>query len=245
MNMILSTIGTSLLTHKVNDQERFFLNKYANFSYEDIPKADLSALTQFIDRAKNRLNNQDLNEIQKLSAELNGILSYYQNDLSNKRNDYHLLIATDTYEGKETALLVKEFLDRYNMLVEVKVIKGLKTDNTQSFTDGVKKLIAYLFENIEGYEEVVFNLTGGFKAIQAYLNTVGMFLANKLIYLFETGKLINIPALPLKFDNYELMERYASFFAMLDKQRNLDKNKFPNTLWENISEIYYDEVQID
>lgn len=245
MNMILSTIGTSLLTHKVNDQERFFLNKYANFSYEDIPKADLSALTQFIDRAKNRLNNQDLNEIQKLSAELNGILSYYQNDLSNKRNDYHLLIATDTYEGKETALLVKEFLDRYNMLVEVKVIKGLKTDNTQSFTDGVKKLIAYLFENIEGYDEVVFNLTGGFKAIQAYLNTVGMFLANKLIYLFETGKLINIPALPLKFDNYELMERYASFFAMLDKQRNLDKNKFPNTLWDNISEIYYDEVQID
>ena len=242
MRLILSTIGTSLLTHKVTQQERSFLNKYANSLLEDIPKSDLSTLNDLIRNAKNKLNNKDLTEIQKLSAELNGILSYYDNNLNNRNNDYHLLIATDTFEGNETAILVKEFLDEYHIPAEIKIIKGLKTDNSQSFTDGVKKLITYLFGRISGYEEVIFNLTGGFKAIQAYLNTVGMFLADKIIYLFETGTLINIPALPVKFDNYELMKKYAYFFAMLDKQRSLESKFFPNDFWTDVSEIYYDKL---
>lgn len=245
MRLILSSIGTSLLTHKANDVERALLNKYANSSYEEIPDSDLKVLNQLIERAKAKLSNRDFSEVQKLSAELNGILSYYQNNLNKSNNDYHLLIVTDTYEGKETAGLVKNFLTEYNVMVESKVIEGLKTDNTQSFTDGVKKLIAFLFENIQGYQEVVFNLTGGFKAIQAYLNTIGMFLADKLIYLFETGTLINIPALPVKFDNYDLLKKHSAIFAMMDKGRSLYCKKIPDVFWADVSEIYYDKVSLD
>ena len=46
----------------------------------------------------------------------------------------------------------------------------------------------------QSHYRVVFNLVGGFKSLQGYMNTLGMFYADEIIYIFEapTADLIRI-----------------------------------------------------
>jgi CRISPR/Cas system-associated protein Csm6 len=69
----------------------------------------------------------------------------------------------------------------------------------------MKELIRWCEETIPGYRDhgyrVIFNLTGAFKSLQGYLNIMGMFYADEMVYIFETGaQLLRIPRLPLQVD---------------------------------------------
>jgi hypothetical protein len=53
-------------------------------------------------------------------------------------------------------------------------------------------VIRWCQDTLPGYREsgyhIVFNLTGGFKSIQGWMQTLGMFYADEIVYIFETGK---------------------------------------------------------
>ena len=94
---------------------------------------------------------------------------------------------------------------------------SLSTASTAAFSAGIDDLIAWLERTIKPLRasyEVCFNLVGSFKSLQGYMNTLGMFYADKVIYIFEgqDAALITIPRLPIQVDQ-ALLEPYAVSLA--------------------------------
>lgn len=231
---MLSTVGTSLLTNRFNSGEDVLKSKIsstANLKYDELNEDIVDVLGNLEERAKQILQSDDLNEIKKASAELNGIISFYNENLRAGKNDDHWLIATDTAQGEITSKLVKEFLERHKLQANVFTPDNLSAKNTASFSGGVKDLIKWCSETIPGFKEsgheIVFNLSGGFKSLQAFCNTIGMLYADEIIYIFESNaELLKIPRLPIQI-NEEVFQNDAVHFALLDIGKIYSKDKFP------------------
>ncbi|WP_218082213.1 putative CRISPR-associated protein [Anthocerotibacter panamensis] len=220
--VIVSTVGTSLLTNQIirsAPSEKDWYNQLrdtANFTAQQMPEEILEILEILQKRATQKLNQSSTTIIRSASAELNGIYGLYQEQLERGSQDMHWLIATDTIQGLITAQVVELFLQSKGLIAQIYTPKGLSTANTRSFAEGVDDLLTQLRPMTEGYDKVCFNLVGGFKSLQAYLNTIGMFYADEIIYIFEgaNSEIITIPRLPIKIDETTI-KPYATQFALM------------------------------
>jgi len=215
--LVISTVGTSILTNQINMRSESdwsdLLEERANdkeLDGEDI----LEAIEELTCRAKKKLYsdpeqkiiNDDIDEIRRTCAELNGIYGLYGEQLNQGNQDIHWLITTDTAQGQVSAELIRDFLIENHLVVDILTPKDLSTVSTESFTNGIDELLRWFDEIIPGYRDsgyyICFNLVGGFKALQGYTNTIGMFYANEIIYIFEgSNEIITIPRLPIKVDS--------------------------------------------
>ena len=158
-----------------------------------------------------KLINDDIDEIRTTSAELNGIYGLYRDQLNQGNQDIHWLITTDTAQGQVSAELIRDFLrDNHVVVLDINTPTGLSTDSTENFTHGIDELLKSFDEIIPHYQQsgyqICFNLVGGFKALQGYANTIGMFYqADEIIYIFEGSSkekgVITIPRLPIQVDH--------------------------------------------
>lgn len=232
--VVVSTVGTSLLTNQIdrnNDAEKAWYGllrdcanlKAAEIEDEQIIKIILTLQT----RANEKLKTANKQVVRRLSAELNGIYGIYDNKLGRGKEDIHVLIATDTEQGRVTAQIVEEYL-RSNGITNAscKIPPGLSTASTTAFTEGIDELIVWFRQNLksnqqQGYK-ICFNLVGGFKSLQGYLNTIGMFYADEIIYIFEGAgsELITIPRLPINIDR-EALKPHLVNLALLDAGASL------------------------
>ncbi|MGB3189395.1 MAG: putative CRISPR-associated protein [Limnoraphis sp.] len=220
--VVISTIGTSLLTNQIDrsnpDEKNWYsqLRDSANLTSEQTPEDILTIIEALKAKASQTLEKSSVAKIRSASAELNGIYGLYDEQLKNGTQDMHWLIATDTAQGEETAKIVKAFLLSQGLGAEIYTPKGLSTASTRSFSDGINELLTELKTMIDGYQKVCFNLVGGFKSLQAYLNTIGMFYADEIIYIFEgvNSEVIKIPRLPIKIDE-AVIEPYTLEMALM------------------------------
>ncbi|BCX02773.1 MAG: hypothetical protein KatS3mg053_0711 [Candidatus Roseilinea sp.] len=218
---IVSTVGISTFLNVLDDSEednwRSRLNRAANdqhLSGELADKAD-----ELAERATVSLNQGDVSSRRRMSAELNGLYGIYEGDLSVGKADMHYLIATDTALGRKAADVICAFLRESGLSVDVYVPNDLSTATPAAFSKGMKQLIHWCESTIPGYRDagyrVVFNLTAAFKSLQGYLNIMGMFYADEMIYIFETGRqLLSIPRLPLQVDIGALREHRLELAMM-------------------------------
>lgn len=209
--LVISTVGTSLLTNQIErefeDNWAVRLRDTANYSAEEIDKyhEDVSdIITTLQERAADKLNGE-VEDIREASAELNGIYGLYKEQLSQGIQDIHWLIASDTAQDQVTAKMLEEFLRQQGLTADVYTPKGFSASSTEVFTNGIDELLNWIDDTVPGYKDsgyqICFNLVGGFKAIQGFANTIGMFYADEIIYIFEgSSELITIPRLPLKID---------------------------------------------
>ncbi|TFI54823.1 putative CRISPR-associated protein [Mastigocladus laminosus UU774] len=210
--LVISTVGTSLLTNQIDREfeENWYisLRDTANCSHEEIAKYHQD-ITDIIDTLKERAEEKlkgDIKDIREASAELNGIYGLYEEQLSKGSQDIHWLIITDTEQDKVAAEILQSFLSKNGLNISIYTpYKGFSTSSNEAFTLGIDELLNWFEELIPGYQdndyEICFNLVGGFKAIQGFANTIGMFYAHKIIYIFESSKeIITIPRLPIKID---------------------------------------------
>ena len=209
--LVISTVGTSLLTNQIDrefeDNWAVRLRDTANYSSEEIDKyhedvADI--ITTLQERAAEKLNGK-VEDIREASAELNGIYGLYKEQLNQGSQDIHWLIASDTAQDQVTAKMLEEFLRERGLTANIYTPKGFSASNTEVFTNGIDELLNWIDDTVPGYKDsgyqICFNLVGGFKAIQGFANTIGMFYADEIIYIFEgSSELITIPRLPLKID---------------------------------------------
>ncbi|WP_193198657.1 putative CRISPR-associated protein [Nostoc sp. MG11] len=226
--VILSTIGTSLLTNQINranpaEKDWYsHLRDTANLNEQETPESIKDIITTLKQRADTELSSAKIPQIRRASAELNGIYGIYQEDLTKGKEDCHYLIATDTVQGKTSAQIVETFLRKQGLTnTNIYSPSGLSTASTEAFSMGIDALIVWLQENIPPLKEskykICFNLVGGFKSLQGYLNTIGMFYADEIIYIFEGEKsdLITIPRLPISVDT-SLIKPYTMQLALLN-----------------------------
>lgn len=222
--IIISTVGTSLLTNQINrETERHWFQKlaaHANQQLTEIPDEVQEILESLETRAATQLRQENLSKIRRASAELNGIYGIYNNNINQGKQDLHFLIATDTAQGQITAEIVKNYLLEKGLSANLYTPSGLSTANTTVFSEGIDQLIVWLREDIvkpyrKSYK-IYFNLVGGFKSLQGYLNTLAMFYADAIAYIFEgdNSELITIPRLPITLD-YSVMKTYEVPFALM------------------------------
>jgi putative CRISPR-associated protein (TIGR02619 family) len=216
---ILSTCGTSLLTNDSGDL-RSLLNRYANYhSAKDIPEEDRKRIEQHLAVRHAAVQSASLDEMRKLSAEINSLLRLYPEGLHGK-GDMHTLLCTDTWLGESAASIVKAWLTQHGLNATVYRLRDLQTKDLQAFQLAMSELTRWCADILPGYQasgyRVIFNLTGGFKSIQGFLQTLGMFYADESVYIFESEKeVLHLPRLPVRMDaDATLREHLLSFRRM-------------------------------
>ena len=248
MRFVLSTIGTSILTNQINNDDpsqwRRLLRDSANRKIDELDSETAAVIDILGDRALDKLLQNDTQTNRRISAELNGIYGIYNGRLPQNSPDQHCLICTDTAQGQKTGELIEYFLQEHGFSVYPYTPEGLSTKDTVSFSTGTKELIRWLEEHVpwqrdSGYR-VIFNLVGGFKSLQGYMNTFGAFYADEVIYIFEaeTADLITIPRLPIQIDTAVIQEHLTEF-ALMDAGKlypRRDVKDIPETLLEFIDE---------
>lgn len=222
--LIISTCGTSILSNGAPETTRKLLISHANArTLNDIPETARPAIEAHV---KNQLASfiaaPDLAALRKQSAELNGIISLYSGVLQGKQ-DEHILLTTDTWLGEQGASAIASILQSKGFTASnVKRVPGLRTDSVEDFRAAMSDVVKWAVETLPGYKaqgyEVIFNLVGGFKAVQGFMQTLGTLHADRCVYLFEgTSDLITLPRLPLKMDSESWVRENLSAFRRMNK----------------------------
>lgn len=205
----VSTCGTSILTNGAAGDDRKFLNVNANKRKSEYNQEEHARLDKIVNDKREKLLAADPEEVKRFSAELNGFVTFYDNGRGLNKAAYsqnmHYLIHTDTYQGLITAGLIRDWGAAHNIKMQTVLINDLNTKSLEEFKLGINNLIDWCVKTLPGYRssgyKVIFNLVGGFKTLQGYMQTLGMFYADETIYIFEGSKeLLRIPKLPVVFD---------------------------------------------
>lgn len=233
---VFSPCGTSLLTNQAAQEERGLVSKYANAKYiQDIPPEDSLTLRSLAKRVEEKLASADLELASKMSAELNGIIKLYNGKLE-KKADTHFLLCTDTWLGEQTATLVEFWLRKRGFIVQTIRRTDLQTKDIESFQIALSDMVEWFEDTIPEYRKsqykIIFNLTGGFKSVQGFLQTLATFYADETIYIFETAKdLLRIPKLPVKMVVEDSVRDHLQVFRRLaNKMKTADVSGVPETL---------------
>ena len=140
MNTIISTCGTSTLTNQVPDDLRKLLSSYANCkNSHEVPPQDRNCIEKHINERATSIVACSIREAKKTSAELNGLLSFYDDQPAAHKTDMHWLIATDTWLGQQTANIVKTWLQN-NSIANVQIYKpdALQTKSIEDFASSAE-----------------------------------------------------------------------------------------------------------
>ncbi|MCS6889106.1 MAG: putative CRISPR-associated protein [Chloroflexus sp.] len=218
--LVVSTVGISVFLKVLKENEnnwRLQLNKAAND--RQLSEELQRKVEELAQRAKEDLRQGDVKDRREKSAELNGLYGIYGNDLSVGKADMHCLIATDTALGRKAADVIADFLRENGLSVAIHTPDDLSAATPKTFSKGIKALIKWCEEIIPSYRDndfhVIFNLTAAFKALQGYLNVMGMFYADEIVYIFEQSEqLLTIPRLPLQVD-IETLRAHRVELAMM------------------------------
>lgn len=226
-SLILSTCGTSLFTNGISNELRKAFNEYANAkNWADIP-ADVAELLQaHAEQQERKLLEADEGMVRSLSAELNSLLSWktqLQNMQPNSPQDMYLLLATDTALGRSTAEIIQQWLQQQGYSTNIVSASGLNTATLNGFRESLSELVKTLVELLTSYKErgysIYFNLTGGFKALNGFLQALSTIYADQTFYLFEGSKeLLFIPRLPFSLDAEQLILKDLHIFRRLAYQ---------------------------
>lgn len=237
MKVIFHTVGASLFTNYVRNnlsEQAKTYNALLNKREEDLNPSEKSQIDHIIANLNQILLTQNETELGRASAETNSIIKYWQycKDKNKMPNHViHYLLVTDTYIGKEIGTTLKNAFEKNDKLgltlseVEVRVINDLNTDSIANFQKGLSNLTMEVLDLIKYYggerESFTFNLSGGFKGVLAYLNTIANLYAEESIYIFENGKdLLVIPSFPVEKLNPENMDVIQNNFDALRKLNN-------------------------
>jgi putative CRISPR-associated protein (TIGR02619 family) len=208
--LLISTCGTSLLTNGASTGEREWLTEIANDVVVDDPR-----LGTIIEARRERFVDADGPTRRNMSAELNGIMAAL--DRYKPKHAFHVLVHTDTALGKATAEVVQAALGNQSSRVSA---GGLRTNSLASFRAALGDLTKQLYELVSAYRNkgwfIVFNLTGGFKSLNGYLQTLATLTADRCVFLFEgAAELMEIPRLPVRLADLDELRAHATSFRRL------------------------------
>jgi len=159
------------------------------------------------------------NDPDQFSAEISSLLLFLSkeemaidingnNITQNEKFDYTIkFLISDTPQSEFCARVIQGYFNKKipSLIGDDDLIRIQSlNENGNMFNQGLKNLLTEvnsLVHNKE-YEEIIFNITSGFKGIIPYLTLAGMCYQNaRIIYLYETSPVIvPVPKLPVGFD---------------------------------------------
>ncbi len=266
-NLIVSTCGASLLINDASKEMRALLSRTANTKGDQLESDERDQILGRLSQRSDELNSADSRQVRILSAELNGILGFYEGRVPASSQDQHVLLHTDTFLGEKVAEALREWLTSRKLNATRQCAEGLTTKTVHDFRVGISSVITWCEQTLPGYRDsgfrVVLNLSGGFKSLQGFMQTLGMFYAAELVYIFENNdELLRIPRLPVELERSveEAVQRHIEVFRRLSPPGSTmpreDCDGIPETLvyeldgevelspWGNSSGKEYDGVSM-
>jgi len=218
MKLVIATMGTSILRNEISQKEKAILNITSNKKEENLSNEEKKIIDDIAERKKAILLNSSLLEVRKLSAELNGLIGFYEMDLSKGAKNLHFLLKSDTYQGRKSAEIISEWMREKGLHVESVGFPGLNTSNITDFTSAMSDVIKWCDSVLPGYRNqgysVIFSLVGGFKSFQGFMQALGMFYADESIYIYENAnEILRLPQIPIDLD--------SSFASIIKKNHSI------------------------
>ncbi len=240
MKKVITMVGTSLFENYIEkNDDRNFKNAYNYFKNNKINAENLDSE---LDRRRNI--ERALNETwfrknkQNASAEIKSLIKLKEE--LNEDFEIHLLYSDTALSRLAAEILQKAITQYYDEFkkdkVEIKKIENLQIwDRDKFIKDGMTNLIKTIYD-IANYDwqNVIINITGGYKATIPYLTILGQVNKCPIYYIFEdTDATIKIPYVPIDI-KWRVFEENEGFFMDLERK--------------NISELpaginFRDEVQ--
>jgi putative CRISPR-associated protein (TIGR02619 family) len=228
MKKIITTVGTSLFTN-YNEEKNETLNK----DIKDEPYSEYASWEDDISDIKEKLLLFAKKE--NSCAELTSIMK-----LQEKYEDIEVyLIATDTIESVVVCEILKEVLDNVKFNPQYDVIDKLQIEKYKDFKEGLSNLINRLYGIASNYyDNLILNITGGYKAVIPYLTIFGQVNSVPLYYVFENSdSLISIPKIPLSIDE-ALFDKYWKEFEQLSKEEVVEKSSLDYNFLREMESLF-------
>jgi len=219
MKKVVSTVGASILENYIKDGNQSNLYEYLKTLSID----QWESSNFYIENNKKTVLNW-ANGREDASAEIKSIIKISQ-ELKDDLDVY--LIATDTVISKFASQIISKWFENFNGEQKIKVIfndqiqviKKLQMENRNDFEkEGIPNLLNWFSKNFgEYFDDVIFNLTGGYKGLIPFLTILAQINKIPIYYKFEdTEELIKIPQTPLKI-NEKIFKDYEKEFLKLEK----------------------------
>lgn len=234
MQLVLSPCGTSLLTNHAGEH-RSLVTKISNArSPDEVPVESLAAARAVITKARAALAEATPATVHRLSAELNALSRLYGGDMAKGARDVHFLLCTDTWLGSETAALVQAWLEQHGIQAQVQRQTDLRTVSVDEFQVALSDLARWCADTLPGYRDhgfrVVFNLTGGFKSVNGFLQALAMIHADETVYVFEGEQsLLRLPRLPMRMAELDHVREHVQQLRRLARNLPADASGIPET----------------
>ncbi len=222
MKKIITMVGTSIFENYLEEEKNQGIKNYC----EDLKKErakEYDSEKGKIDKIKKEIQEwiKKKGNIKNASAEVKSLLKIKE-ELNNEFEIY--LLCSDTILSKVGGELLKEEIlpmigfDKNKIFIEI--IGGLQIWDRKEFNEGMGNLINEIYKIADEYwENVIINITGGYKATIPYLTILAQINKCSIYYIFEdTDALIKIPYLPLDI-KWSLFEKYENFFRKLEKEQ--------------------------
>lgn len=243
-DFIVSTCGTSVLTNfhegSPSQEMRSILNRLTNKRESELSAEEKRLIDDHVRSRADLLEGAETELARKLSAEINGLAALHGGSWSGARAHHHVFVHSDTYLGRRCVERIAQWCEKQGLTVEPMRIPGMNTADFLSFQAAMSDLAHICATQFAPHRtpqcRVIFNLTGGFKSLQGFMQTLGMFYADEIIYLFESAnEILRIPRLPLNIDNSALEEIQASFalfrrLSLQDKVMDLEGKNISESL---------------
>ena len=223
MKKIITMVGASLFENYLErySSDTNFKNAYSYFKNNKIKASDLDKeLNRKVNIEKSLKENYFKNN-PNASAEIKSFIKLKE-ELNEELEIY--LLYSDTALSRLGAEILYRVLSDYQPYDELKdceikepiKIEGLQTWDRNVFNKGMVNLIQTI-ENIslEYWENVVINITGGYKATVPYLTILAQINKCPIYYVFEnTDALIKIPHIPIDI-NWGIFDKYWEYFERI------------------------------
>ncbi|MEN3045274.1 MAG: putative CRISPR-associated protein [Candidatus Hydrothermales bacterium] len=225
MKKIITMVGTSIFENYLEEKrDNNFANHYNNLKKEYKRAKEWENERERCERLKNIINSWVSEKInsksENLSAEIKSLIKLKEE----LKDDFEIyLLCSDTILSKLAGEIIKEILsnlnDFKNYRIEHKVINGLQIWDRKEFNVGMSNLIAEIYKIANEYwNNVIINITGGYKATVPYLTILAQVNRCPIYYIFEdTDALIKIPYIPMDI-NWNVFRDNEKFFSKLEKE---------------------------
>lgn len=222
MKRVITTVGTSIFDNYIEEKTDILTHYKA---LKNKPHKDWDSHQDRINIVKKSIlywSKKQANTSAEIKS-LTKMLEYLKEDI--KVN----LIATDSVISRLAAEIIREWFSD-NEYIEIQfdpskdIISRLQvSDYASLIKEGLPNLINRINQltgvetDSSGYfENTIFNISGGYKALIPYLTIIAAVNKCKVVYIYEdTDSLIWIPPLPVKID-FDIFEKYSYEIAWLD-----------------------------
>jgi len=221
MKKVITPVGTSIFTNYEENSNKLDiqLKVLKNEKIENWSKLQDSRILQVREEIGKWVKGK-----KDISAEINSLYKIYEQ----VKEDLEVyLICSETILSRLAGEIISDYFNNQpNSPIRVNFdyeradrIKGLQVEDRLRFEqEGIVNLVKRFNEITGGYtENVIMNITGGYKGVIPYLSILGQINNVPIYYIFEdTEELIRIPQAPINLDK-GLFIKYHKVFQELSE----------------------------